>query len=359
MDAISDPAPVAQGTLDQSHCDVVVVGAGPIGLETAVALQHDGLAVVVVDQGGVGDTISRTFPPQTRFFSSPERIAIAGRPIGLVTQERVTGEEYLAYLRSVAAEHHIQLQTFQKVIAMRGTAGDFRVTLASRNGSISEIRCAYLVLATGGTHTSRSLSIPGEELPIVSRQLGDPHRFFGRRVLVVGGRNSAAESALRIYRVGAEITLSYRHPVLNDRVKYWIRPEVETLMEEGQIRREMPTAVREISGQGAVLQRLDTDRTHEIQVDDVLLQIGFEQDPAIFQLCGIHLEPDRRAPVVDPQTMQSSTPGLFVVGTARAGTQQHFDVFIESCHRDAVAVAAEIAGRPSPAILPPRIRPEQ
>ncbi|MCH9815139.1 MAG: NAD(P)-binding domain-containing protein [Actinomycetia bacterium] len=306
----------------------------------------------------LGATILRTFPPQTRFFSSPERIALGGEPMPVVSQERVTGEEYLAYLRSVVNKHEVPIWAYQKVTAVTGHAGDFRVTVTSQMGSTATIACGVIVLATGGTDRSRRLGVPGEDLALVSTHLGDPHRFFGRRVLVVGGRNSAAESALRLYRVGADVTISYRHLELNHRVKYWIRPEVETLMLEGEIHRQMPTIVEEITPHGVILRNLAEATTQEIPVDDVLLQIGFEQDPAILQVCQIQLDASSN-PVVDEATMRSSVPGVFVVGTARAGTQNDFGVFIESCHRDAAAVAAALAGREPPPILPPRIRPEQ
>ena len=340
------------------RCEILVVGAGPIGIETAVALQADGRDVLVVDQGNVGATISRTFPPQTRFFSSPERIALAGEPMPVLSQERVTGEEYLAYLRSVVSKHQLPIWAYQKVTAVAGELGQFRVTLTDRSGSTATVECGSIVLATGGTDRSRRLGVPGEDLPLVATGLGDPHRFFGRRILVVGGRNSAAESALRLYRVGADVTISYRHPKLNDRVKYWIRPEVETLMIEGEIQRQMPTIVQEIRTDTVALLNLESHTTVDIPVDDVLLQIGFEQDTTILTLSGVQLDASHH-PIVDEETMATSVPGIFVVGTARAGTQNDFGVFIESCHRDAAAVVAQLSGRKPPPILPPRIRPEQ
>ncbi|MFM2438587.1 MAG: hypothetical protein RLZ55_1410, partial [Actinomycetota bacterium] len=324
--------------------DVLVIGAGPVGLETAAVLQAEGHRVVVVDAGPIGATIARTFPPQTRFFTSPERLAIRGWPVPSTTGEKTTGEEYLAYLRALVTGLGVRVRTFTTVIGVAGLAGDFKVTMTDNWGRTTDVACSTVVVATGGTDRPRTLGAPGEDLPGVHRCLGDPHRFFGRTVAVVGGRNSAAESALRLYRVGARVHLIHRGWKLNPRVKHWIRPEVESLLDEDQLHRHMPTEVVRIEPGRIVLQPLlevpqddgaPTDvrpagdepaAEYGVDVDDVLLQIGYAQDPHIFDLVGIPLVGVQRAPQHDPDTMESAVPGIFVVGTATAGTQSKFAV---------------------------------
>jgi thioredoxin reductase (NADPH) len=200
--------------------------------------------------------------------------------------------------------------------------------------------------------------VPGEDLPGVHRELGDPHRFFGRRVLVVGGRNSAAESALRLYRVGAQVSLAHRATALHPRVKHWIRPEVESLLDEGEIVRLMPREVVSIDPGEVVLREPNSGVTQAVAVDDVLLQIGYEADRRIFDLAGIPLVGSRREPAHDPQTMATAVPGIYVVGTASAGTQDRFEVFIENSHDHARMVAAALAGRAAPRRTPARPLPE-
>lgn len=334
--------------------DVLVVGAGPIGIETALTLQQAGLEVLVVDAGPVGATILRTFPPHTRWFSSPERLQIRGYPLTPVAQEKVTGEEYLAYLRSVVTAAGVRVATYTQVVAVAGSAGDFRVTVRTPTGVERILRAATLVLATGGTDQPRRLRVPGEELPHVHRHLGDPHRFFGRRVLVVGGRNSAAESAVRLYRVGADVSLSYRRADIADNVKFWIRPELRALLAEGAITGYLPSTVTEITGAGVSL----TDGRF-VPVDDVLLQLGFEQDQTLFDEIGIQTDGSAAAaPVFDPATMRTEVPGVFIVGTATAGTQDRFAVFVENCHQHADRVLAALTDGPPPAPVPPRPLPE-
>ena len=334
--------------------DVLVVGAGPIGIETALVLKSEGLGVRIVDAGPVGSTILRTFPPSTRWFSSPERLALRGHPMQPSAQEKVTGEDYLAYLRSVVTAEGLAVETYCRVVGIAGSAGDFAVTVENRTGSRRILSAAAIVLATGGTDHPRTLGVPGEDLPHVHRHLGDPHRFFGRRVLVVGGRNSAAESVVRLYRVGAQVSLSYRRPDIADNVKFWIRPEVRALLAEGAVTGYLPSTVSEITDTEV---RLADGRS--VAVDDVLLQLGFEQDQRIFGLAGVPTaDGPGTPPVFDPATMRTPVPGIFVVGTATAGTQDRFTVFIENCHQHADRVAAALLDRPAPPPVPPRPLPE-
>lgn len=336
------------------HVDVLVIGAGPIGVETAVTLAAEGHDVLTIDRGPVGATILRTFPPDTRFFTSPERLEIRGHRIQTVTQEKLTGEEYLAYLRAIVQTTGIRVRTYLTVTGIDGSAGAWRVQVREKSGACDTLTATTVVLAGGDTDRQRRLGVPGEDLPHVHRTLGEPHRFFGRRVLVVGGRNSAAETALRLYRIGAEVCLSYRRPDIASNVKFWIRPEVRSLLAEGAITGYLPTTPALIEAG-----RVTFTDGRVVDVDDVILQIGFEQDTTLFSMAGIDLgdEPGR-PPRLDPATQRSSVPGIYVVGTATAGTQDAFTTFIENCHQHADRVAAALAGRPAPEPIVTRPIPE-
>ncbi len=329
------------------ECEVLIVGAGPIGLETAAVLKFEGRDVRVVDAGPIGATIARTFPPQTRFFTSPERLALFGLDVSPLNQEKLTGEEYLAYLRQYVFTHELCVDTFTTVTAYESG----RVTAATLAGRQVRYHPSHVVLATGGTDHPRRLNVPGEDLPHVRSHLGDPHRYTGRRVLIVGGRNSAVESALRCYRVGAEVHLVHRQLTVHDRVKFWLRPEVVSLLDEGRIVGHMPDAVTAITVDHITL-RSGTS----IEVDDVLLQIGYAQNGRIFEIFGVATGGPRNAPILDPVTLRSGE--IFIVGTATAGTQDQFEVFIENSHDHARIVAAALAGRTPPQRTPARPLPE-
>ncbi len=348
--------------MSQLEVDVAVVGAGPIGLEVAAILQSEGLQVVVVDAGPIGATIANCFPPDTRFFTSPERLQLFGQAIDPINQEKLTGEEYLSYLRSYVRTHKLQVRTFERVVAIEEIAGEsdpkpraaeYRLTTRTLSGRTCQLDAKYVVLATGGTDSPRRLGIPGEELPHVHSHLGDPHQYAGRRVLIVGGRNSAAESALRCYRVGAQVHMVHRQPQLYERIKFWIKPEVESLMREGQIIGHLPDEIVRITPETAELASGEL-----LEVDDVILQIGFDQDKMVFDLAGITYGGPEGAPEFDQDTMRATRAGIFVAGTATAGTQGDFGVFVENSHDHGNLIAAAIAGRAAPPRTPARPLPE-
>ena len=339
-------------------CEVLIVGAGPIGLEVAWHVRSAGLDVLHVDAGAIGQTIARLFPPSTRFFSSPERIAIAGIDLPVSTQEKITGEAYLAYLRSVSVTRDLPVHTFHTVVGAERSGDGFQVTLQELSGQRHSVQTQQVILACGGTHHPRKLGVRGEGLPQVTSHLGDPHRFFGRRVLIVGGKNSAVESALRCWRCHAEVTLCFREEAIHERVKYWLRPEVLALIEEGKIAAHRSSRVISIEPGMAKLESLTTGAVTDLGIDDVILQIGYEQDDALFRMFDVALTPPQGAPEVNPETLETTTPGVYVAGTAIAGTQQRFKAYIETSHDHGPRIAAAITGQPPPPATSPRTLPE-
>jgi thioredoxin reductase (NADPH) len=325
----------------------LVIGAGPIGLETAVALTRRGVETLIVDRGPVGAQIV-DFPPGIRWFSGPERIAIAGVPLETITQEKATREEYLAYLRAVVRQFDLAVRTFESVESISRDGGGFVVATRTRSGLVREISATRLVLAVGGTARHRRLDVPGEDLPHVRREVGEPHWGLGRRVLVVGGRNSAADSAIRLWRAGAKVTISYRGEGVYPRIKYWIRPELEACIRSGLIQARFGTQPVEITPGCVRLQSVTDGKIETIPVDDVLLQIGYEADGSLFEAAGCRLDGDEQAVVHDPTTMETSVPGLYVAGTAVAGTQGRFTVYIENSYVHAERIAAAITGEAPP-----------
>jgi thioredoxin reductase (NADPH) len=338
--------------------EVLIIGAGPIGLEVGFCLRAVGIEAINVDAGEIGHTIATLFPPATRFFSSPERLAITGMACPVPSQEKITGEEYLAYLLSVVVSRGLVVRTFQRVTGAAAAGDGFDVTLVGASGIEHRMHADKVVLACGGTHRPRTLGVSGETLPHVHNALGDPHRFFGRRLLVIGGRNAAVESALRCWRAHADVAISYRGNELHERVKYWLRPEVVSLIKEGRIKAWMPTRPVAIEPGHVVLERIGSGDRVDVEVDEVLLQIGYEQDDMLFQLFGVRCEGEQHAPVFNADTMETNVPGVFVAGTAIAGTQQRYKAYIETSHGHGPRIAAALTGAPPPPVESPRALPE-
>lgn len=346
--------------MNETTTDVALVGAGPIGIEMAVALKRAGIDYVHLEARQVAYTIS-WFAPQTRFFSSNDRIAIAGLPLQTPDGMKSTREQYLAYLRSVVEFFDLRINTYEPVTHIeRLDAGAGFVLITRPASGQRTYRCSRLILATGGTDHPRKLNAPGEDLPHVQKYFTDPHLYFRNRLLIVGGKNSAVEAALRCHSAGAHVAISYRRDRLPEKsIKYWLLPEINHLIATGRIRAFFNTVpVRIDPARVTLASTLASDKgdappTQDVDADFVLALIGYEQDDTLFRLAGIAERGGCRAPAFDEQTMETNVPGLYVIGTAVGGTQDKYTVFIENCHVHVARVLAALTHTPLPADAPP------
>ena len=326
---------------------VAIVGAGPIGLELHVALRQLGVEVVHLEAGQVGQTIS-WYPRQVRFFSSPERIAIAGVPLTIAHQEKATREEYLAYLRSVVDQFDLPVNTYERVVEI-DASGDGITIGTETAGGRREHAVTRLVLAIGDMHRPRRLGIPGEDLPHVSHYFVEPHPYFRRKVVIVGGKNSAVEAALRCHRAGARVTLSYRQREFRDRsVKAWLLPDIRNQIAAGRIAFHPETVPTTITPTRVTIASSDGGRPIDVEADFVLLLTGYEQDATLLNAAGVELDDENGAPQVAPDTLETNVRGVYVAGTAVAGTQRHYRLFIENCHPHVDRITRAITGKGAP-----------
>jgi len=330
--------------------DVAIIGAGPIGLELAIRLRQAGIGYRQYDAGPIAATVTR-FPPGLRFFSSPERIAIGGVPIPSVDQSKCTREEYLAYLRVVVRHFGLEVRTWEPVTRIERREGGFRLHSRDAAGAARVLDARRVVLATGGTARPRRLGLPGEEDAHVHHVLREPHLYFDRRVLVVGGRNSAVEAALRCRHVGSRVAFSYRRTEIPEDVKYWLRPEIRMLLRRGHVEPHLTTVPLAFKPGRTVLQPVDPEadfapagEPYEVRNDFVVLGTGWEADMSRFRELGVTLQGREQAPVFDEATMETDVPGVFVAGTAVAGTQSRYAVFLENCHGHATRIANALGG---------------
>jgi thioredoxin reductase (NADPH) len=329
------------------RCDVLLVGAGPIGIEIGAALKAHGVDFLHIEAGNIASTIA-WYAPGTPIFSSPDRLAIAGCPFMLYPETRARREDYLNYLRTVVQHHALDIRRYHRLTHAQRTPQGFRCTISHSSRGVGtpgpaqkdagvalEATAQRVVLAVGNMHAPRLLGIPGEEAPNVSHYLGDIHDCAGCRVAIVGSRNSAAEAAVRLASVGASVSLCFRADDLDSkRVKPWILPDLRTLAREGKVRlypRVRPVA---IEPRHLVLAPLDADTpASRVEADRVLLLTGYVHSPTLFRMFALETQPDTGAPLFNPRTMETSTPGVFVAGTAAAGTETGgVTHFIENCH---------------------------
>lgn len=335
---------------DTKRYDLAILGAGPIGLELAVALRLLGVNYVHFDARQIGHTIS-WYPRQVRFFSSNDRIAIAGVPLNTPDQSKASREDYLAYLRAVCTQFDLAIRTDEPVTALRREGDGF--VLTTRRREVEHTCHAHrVVLAVGDMHQPRMLSIDGEDLPHVSHYFVEAHDYFRQRLLIVGGRNSAVEAAIRCHHLGAQVTLSYRRATFDDQsIKYWLLPELEVLIKTGAIAFHPETVPVAITPSHVRLGSATTngeDAAVDVATDFVLLLTGYGMNPDLFIQAGVSLDGENRAPRHDPRTMETNVPGLYVAGTTAAGTQQRFRLFIENCHAHVDKIVRAVTGKPCP-----------
>lgn len=341
---------MVDGQVYASRARVSIVGAGPIGLELAVALKLAGLDYTHFDAQQIGYTIS-WWPRNTFFFSTTERIEIAGVPAPTNTQQRLTGEEYLAYLRSIVEQFDLQVNTYEPVTQIQKVPGGFELLTEPLTGPRRHF-CEKLVLAIGDMHRPNRLDVPGEDLPHVDHYFRDPHRYFRRRLLIVGGRNSAAEAALRCWRAGVQVSLSYRRAEFDSKsVKHWILPDLLAQIEAGTIQFYPGTLVQQIHPGSVDLVPCQpvtftpSGESRAVPADFVLLLTGFRADQTLFEQAGVALEGPSRVPRHDPQTMETNVPGLYVAGTAAAGSQSRYVLFIENSHVHVGRITRALTGK--------------
>jgi thioredoxin reductase (NADPH) len=328
---------------------VAIIGGGPIGLELAVALQEAGIDYVLLEGKQIGHAFTQ-WPPNTHFFSAPEHVALAGVPVHTQNQLPISGEEYLAYLRMLVEMHDLNIRVYEPVTAIEKSGDGFLVNSHPQTGQKC-YRAEVVVLATGGMARPRLLGIPGEDLSHVSHYFRDPHAYFRTRVLVVGGKNSALESALRCWRTGATVAMSYRRPDFDyDVVKPHLAMDISDRLMKGEITFYPATMPLEITSRHVVLAGTEegvtpVGPTFNLPADFVLLCTGFEADMSLFEMVGVELLGAAQAPVYDERTMETTVPGLYVAGTAAGGTQSRFVHFISTSHDHVARIVKAITGQ--------------
>ncbi len=293
--------------------DVVIIGAGPVGLACAIEAKREGLEARVIDKGALVNSIVG-YPARMEFFSTPELIEIGGYPFP-IQGYKPTREEAVEYYRGVAAQERLDIRLYERVLGIRGAAGDYAVTTGKQ-----EHRARHLVVSTGFFDQAILLNVPGEDLPKVTHYYREPYPYVRQKVAVIGARNSAAKAALDCHRHGAQVTLVVRSAALSDKVKYWIKPDLENRIAEGSIRAYFDSTIEEIRP-SALLLRTPAGRV-EIENDWVLAMTGYKPDYAFLESLGIDIADDPyRTPVYDETTFETSRPGLYLAGTVCGGLQ--------------------------------------
>lgn len=324
MSAFDAPEPV----------DVLIVGAGPCGLATAIAAKRAGLSSVVLDRGPIVGGIA-SYPTFMNFFSTAERISIGGVPF-IVPTEKPTRRDALAYYRGVASHFALDVRQYVTVDElsplMRVTESEGRQLWGARTHDRHGAEAWFFasraaVVATGYFGRPNKLGVPGETLPHVRHGYVDGHYAWNNDVVVVGGANSAVDAALDMYRAGGRVTMVHFASELDSNVKPWVRPEIEARIREGAINAVFGARVVAIETDAVIVQT--QDGTQRIPATQVHTMTGYLPETGLLEQAGVPIDPETGIPEHDPLTMATWVPGLYLAGVIASGLQAN-RIFIEN-----------------------------
>jgi thioredoxin reductase (NADPH) len=300
--------------------DVVVVGAGPTGLACGIELQQRGVNTVLLEKGCVVNSIYN-YPTHMVFFTTPELLEIGNLPMTSLN-EKPGRTEALKYYRRVAEHYALNIHQYERVLNIQGDDGDFEVRT-----SRGEYRARKIVLATGYYDLPNMLNVSGEELDKVVHYYKEPHPYYNHDVIVVGAKNSAAIAALELFWTGARVTMVHRGSWVSDRIKYWIKPNIENRIKNGEIMAYFNSRVVEIHPKSVVVETPEGPVT--LKNDFVFALTGYRPDLDFLASLGIRLEPVSERPRTNPETLESDRPGIFLAGVIVAGMHTN-EIFIEN-----------------------------
>jgi len=320
---------------EHTHFDVLVIGAGPTGLACAIAAQRNGLRVVLVDKGCLTNSLFN-YPAHMTFFTTPELLEIGNMPFSSPNQ-KPSRSEALEYYRKVAEHYRLDIRQYENVDHVTGSDGDFTVQTTDKFGRKLIHRTRKLIVSTGYYDRPNYLSIPGEDLPKVKHYYHEPHPYFDQDILVIGGKNSAAIAALDLWRHGARVTLVHRGAALHPHIKYWIKPDIENRIKNGEVVAHFNTTVSEITEDSVTL--LTPGGPKVLPNHFVFALTGYHPDFDFIESLGVRLdEANARCPVCNPATLESNVPGIYLAGVVVAGERTN-EIFIENgrFHGDLIA----------------------
>ncbi len=318
--------------------DVLVIGAGPTGLACAIEAERRGMRALVVDKGCLCNSIYN-YPAHMTFFTTPELLEIGDVPFPSQNQ-KPNRNEALEYYRKVAEKYSLAILQYLRVDSVEGGDGVFHVQTTDRFGRKRAIAAAKIVVATGYYDLPNYLKVQGEELAKVMHYYDDPHPYFGMDVLVVGGKNSAAIAALDLWRHGVRVTLVHRGPSMHRHVKYWILPDFDNRVKNGEITAHFHTAVTRIEQDSVTLQTPEGELT--IPNHFVFALTGYHPDFSFLESLGVRLEGADRLPACDPETLESNVAGIYLAGVIVAGMRTN-EIFIENGRFHGRQIADDLA----------------
>lgn len=322
-----------------TELDVLIIGGGPIGIACGLEAQKKGLDYLIVEKGPIVNSLFN-YPVNMQFFSSSERLEIAGIPF-ISKEAKPKRNEALEYYRRIVTSNNLNIRLFEKIEGVVKQGEYFEVT-----SDKASYKAYNVIVATGFYDLPNRINVPGEDLPKVSHYYKDPHFYASQKLAVIGASNSAVDAALECWRKGADVSMIIRGPQVGERVKYWVRPDIINRIEEGSIKACYNTRVKEIRENELLLET--PEGTVTIENDFVLALTGYMPNFEFLERLGIHLSADeKRLPEYNPETMETNVQGLYLAGVICGGMETH-KWFIENSriHADQIIRSILLKKRP-------------
>ncbi len=305
--------------------DVVIVGAGPTGLACGIELKRRGVKALLVDKGCVVNSLYH-YPTNLVFFTTPELLEIGDIPMTSLNEKPVRAEA-LKYYRRVAGHYDLDIRQYHRVDRITGEEGAFVTHAEDAMGKPVEYASKKIILATGYYDVPNMLNIPGEDLPKVIHYYKEAHPYYDCDVVVIGAKNSAVISALELWWTGARVTMVHRGTEIHKHVKYWLKPNIENRIKNGEVPMHWNSQVTEILPESV---KIRTPKGEiEIKNDFVFAMTGYQPDIKFLAAHGIRLDSESRRPHTNPETLESDRKGMYLAGVIVAGMNTH-EIFIEN-----------------------------
>lgn len=320
--------------------DAVVVGAGPTGLACGIEMQRRGVKVVLFDKGCVVNSLYQ-YPTNMMFFTTPELLEIGNIPMTSIGDKPVRTEA-LKYYRRVADHYGLDIRQYEMVNTIAGNDGAFTLATTDRKGCTHQYTAKKVILATGFYDRPNLLNVPGEDLPKVIHYYKEAHPYYAHDVAVVGGKNSAAIVALELHWAGARVTLIHRRPAISGNVKYWIKPNIENRLKSGEIKGYLNSSITEIRPDSITVQT--PEGLVDLKNDFVFAMTGYHPDLELLASLGISLDPVSLRPYTNPDTLESTRPGVYLAGVIVAGMHTN-EIFIENGRFHGAKIAEDVSAK--------------
>lgn len=322
--------------MENAAYDLVVIGGGPSGINVAISARKAGLNCLILEKGAVVNSLFN-FPVNMTFFSTSLKLEIHNTPF-ISHGDKPTRSEALEYYRRLITANQLNVRLYEEVTKMTPKEEGGYTVHTTRGAYVTKAVC----ISTGFYDTPRALNIPGEDLAKVKHYYNDPHAYIGQKVLVIGAANSACDAALECWRKGAQVTMAIRGDEVNSRVKYWIRPDIDNRIKEGSIPAHFNTTVTAIRPTEVDLQTPDGPLT--IPNDFVLAMTGYEPNYDLFERLGVPIgDDDACQPILNPDTLETQLPGVYMAGVACAGKATS-KLFIENTRDHGEIIVGDVVG---------------